>query len=106
MSERHQDDPWEDIRGHFAARAAVDAQHQQERQALDAEIATLRAQLATAQQERDTFEAAFVELHATVQGECSSLLDPDRGGSDVLWSLCANALALSTPAPTPQEPTT
>ena len=47
------------------------------------------------------YKAAFDELYATVQGECPSLLDPCRGGSDVLWNLCAAALASTRPQEQP-----
>ncbi|NBW14543.1 MAG: hypothetical protein EBR82_41745 [Caulobacteraceae bacterium] len=41
-------------------------------------------------------EGALHELHATVKGECPSLLDVDRGGSFVLFELLNAAL---NPAP-------
>lgn len=39
---------------------------------------------------------AYTELLATVEGECSSLLDPCRGGSDVLCNLVMDADAALT----------
>lgn len=60
------------------------------------EVLTLRTERDAAQRDRDVFKTAFEELHATVQGECPALLDPDRGGSDVLWKLCAVALSKRT----------
>lgn len=84
-------------------RAARLAAVEEERDAFKAENGEVRrlavkerAELAAfadrAEAERDRLKAAFLELHATVKGECPSLLDPDRGGSDVLWALCAAAL--------------
>lgn len=35
--------------------------------------------------------SAYTELLATVEGECSSLLDPCSGGSDVLCNLVMDA---------------
>lgn len=65
-----------------------------------ADIEALRASLAAVEGELVRFKAAFFELHATVTGECPSLLDPCRGGSDVLRTLCDAAL---TSPPTPGE---
>lgn len=42
--------------------------------------------------ERDAMAKAFLALHATVVGECPSLLDEDRGGSSLLIDLVADAL--------------
>lgn len=55
-------------------------------------VVAVKRRAERAEAERDRLKAAFLELHATVKGECPSLLDPDRGGSDVLWALCAAAL--------------
>lgn len=55
-----------------------------------------RASLAAVEGELVRFKAAFFELHATVTGECPSLLDPCRGGSDVLRTLCDAALTSPT----------
>jgi len=54
------------------------------------------ASLAAVEGELVRFKAAFFELHATVTGECPSLLDPCRGGSDVLRTLCDAALTSPT----------
>lgn len=43
--------------------------------------------------ERDAMAKAFLELHATVVGECPSLLNEDSGGSSVLIALVMDALA-------------
>lgn len=79
-------------------RDAFKAENGEVRRLAVKERAELAAFADRAEAERDRLKAAFLELHATVKGECPSLLDPDRGGSDVLWALCAAAL-------TPQEST-
>lgn len=43
--------------------------------------------------ERDATAKAFLELHATVVGECPALLNEDSGGSSLLIELVADALA-------------
>ena len=61
--------------------------------AIDAQM--LADQLQQATEREAALREAYEELLATVRGECSSLLDPDRGGSQVLATLIDKVTALA-----------